>query len=210
MAFYTVKTPRWLPRLQPAGLLWRLGNSAPANTVYLTFDDGPHPDVTPKVLALLEKYGAKATFFCVGENVQRYPGIYAQILAGGHRVGNHTQHHKNGWKTDTDSYVADVAEARQYIDSPLFRPPYGRIRKAQAAQLQQQGYRIVMWEVLAGDFDATQTAKQCAVRILRHSKGGSIIVLHDSLKSAPRCLPALELVLRTFRRRGIGSAVLPE
>jgi peptidoglycan/xylan/chitin deacetylase (PgdA/CDA1 family) len=209
MTFYTVKTPRWLPPLQPAGLLWRLGNSAPAKTVYLTFDDGPHPDVTPQVLELLQRYDAKATFFCVGQNVERYPEIYAQIHAGGHRVGNHTQHHKNGWKSDTEAYLKDVAEARQFIDSPLFRPPYGRIRKAQASKLQQEDYQIVMWEVLAGDFDAAQTAKQCAARILRHSGRGSIIVLHDSLKSAPRCLPALELVLRAFRRRGIVSAVLP-
>ena len=210
MSFYTVKTPRWLPRMQPSGLLWQLGRSAPASTVYLTFDDGPHPDVTPLVLDLLYRYGAKATFFCVGENVLRYGEIYEQILAGGHRVGNHTQHHKNGWKTDTESYLNDVAAARQHIDSPLFRPPYGRICKAQATRLQQQGYHIIMWDILAGDFDAAQTAKQCAARILRHSRQGSIIVLHDSLKSAPRCLLALELVLRAFRRRGIVSAALPE
>ena len=210
MTFYTVKTPRWLPRLQPAGLLWKIPNAGLPHIVYLTFDDGPHPEVTPKVLELLARYGAKATFFCVGQNVQRYPEVYAQILAGGHRVGNHTQHHKNGWKTPTQAYVREVAEARQYIDSPLFRPPYGRICKAQALQLQQQGYRIVMWSVLAGDFDAAQTAKQCAARILKHSKGGSIIVLHDSLKSAPRCLPALELVLRTFQKQGLVSAALPE
>ncbi len=210
MRTYTVKTPRWLPRLQPKGLVWRLEKEVPANTVYLTFDDGPHPGVTPQVLELLQRYGAKATFFCVGENVLRYPEIYAQILAGGHHVGNHTQHHRNGWKTDTESYLNEVAEARQYIPSTLFRPPYGRICKAQAVQLQQQGYRIVMWDVLAGDFDAGQTAKQCAARILRHSRQGSIIVLHDSLKSAPRCLPALELVLRAFRRRGIVCAALPQ
>jgi peptidoglycan/xylan/chitin deacetylase (PgdA/CDA1 family) len=200
---YAVKTPRFLPLLQPKGLIWN-GKAALSGTgLYLTFDDGPHPQITPQVLALLRKYNAKATFFCVGENAAAFPEVVAQILADGHTLGNHTHNHLNGWKTPTREYIANTLKAAEAIETGWFRPPYGRIRAAQAQYLQQQGFRVVMWDVLSCDFDPQYGPRDCARFVIRHAQGGSIVVFHDSLKAAPRCLPALELVLRYYHRRQV-------
>lgn len=201
MRLYAVKTPRILPFLQPKGLIWNAGNELPKDAIYLTFDDGPHPEITPQVLALLRKYNAKATFFCVGENAARFPEILAQITAEGHTLGNHTHNHLNGWKTPTRTYVANAIEAAQALPTGWFRPPYGRIRAAQAFYLQQNGFRVVMWDVLSCDFDPQYSARECARFVIRHARPGSIVVFHDSPKSAPRCLPALEMVLRYYHNK---------
>ena len=182
--------------------IWNL--SRRKHAVYLTFDDGPHPVITPWVLAQLKAYNAKATFFCVGENVATYTDVYRRIIEEGHAVGNHTQHHLNGWKTAAESYLADVEEARRFIRSPLFRPPYGRIKKVQAdgvKKLLGPQTKIIMWDVLSCDFDISFSKEQCLKNVLQHARAGSIIVFHDSEKAAPNLQYALPVVLRQLAKK---------
>jgi peptidoglycan/xylan/chitin deacetylase (PgdA/CDA1 family) len=150
--FYPVKTPWWLKLLYP-GCIWEMPEDDHA--VYLTFDDGPDPVVTPYVLDMLAEYRVKATFFCIGKNVALYPGIYDRILTEGHTVGNHTQNHLSGWKVTDEAYLKDILEASRYIRTDLFRPPYGRATRFQMKCLRESGMRlkIIMWSVLSGDFD---------------------------------------------------------
>jgi len=154
--------------------------------VYLSFDDGPHPVATPFVLDLLKKYQAKATFFCIGKNVAAYPDIYRRILDEGHAVGNHTHNHLNGWKTKDAVYLADISEAGKHIDSPLFRPPYGRITSFQAKHIakamKNEKARVIMWDVLSGDFDESLSPQQCSENVVLNAGKGSVIVFHDSEK----------------------------
>ncbi|HJS54292.1 MAG TPA: polysaccharide deacetylase family protein, partial [Chitinophagaceae bacterium] len=174
--------------------------------LYLTFDDGPHPVITPFVLRQLRRYNASGTFFCIGKNVVAYNEIYEQILNGGHSVGNHTYNHLNGWKTDNDTYLKDVSEASKVIDSPLFRPCYGRITKFQANHLKQvmngKDPRIVMWDVLSGDFDTECSPQQCLANVILASVPGSIIVFHDSEKAFPRLEYTLPRILDYFSKKG--------
>jgi peptidoglycan-N-acetylglucosamine deacetylase len=146
---YFARTPVWLQWTLP-WYTWRVRTAK--KVVFLTFDDGPIPEVTPWVLEMLEKYAARATFFCVGDNVQRHPGIYRQILAAGHAVGNHTFHHVNGWQTDNAAYLGEVAQCAAVVDSRLFRPPYGRLRRRQRRQLQRQYDVILCDEQCASGF----------------------------------------------------------
>jgi peptidoglycan/xylan/chitin deacetylase (PgdA/CDA1 family) len=200
---YFIKTPWLLKRLFPR-YLW----DAPVDgrAVYLTFDDGPHPEVTPWVLDQLAAYDAKATFFCIGKNVLQHPAIFERILAEGHAVGNHTHNHLNGWKTDAATYLANVREAAGPIGARLFRPPYGRIRGQQARGIKsamgREDAQVVMWDVLSADFDHSISPQQCAQNVLRNTVPGSIIVFHDSEKAAPNLRGALPVVLREFRERG--------
>lgn len=175
-------------------LLWQYAST---DSVYLTFDDGPVPEATPYVLEALAEYGAKATFFCVGDNVRKYPMLYQQIIEEGHAVGNHTYHHKNGWKTDTSQYLQDVAAAAAVIDSPYFRPPYGKLRPTQMKMLAKD-YSIVMWDVLSGDYDPKRTPEQCLQTVVQYSKPGSIIVFHDSVKAIATLKIVLPQVLQAF------------
>jgi peptidoglycan-N-acetylglucosamine deacetylase len=193
---YFIKTP-WLAKKLFNQYIWNLPRNERA--VYLTFDDGPHPTITPWVLEQLKQYNAHATFFCVGENVSQYPAVYQRILAEGHAVGNHTQHHPNGWHTATEAYLADVREGAQHIQSSLFRPPYGRIRKEQAKGVKAllgSNTKIIMWDVLSCDFDPTFSKAQCLKNVLKHAEAGSIIVFHDSEKAAPNMQYALPVVLQ--------------
>jgi peptidoglycan/xylan/chitin deacetylase (PgdA/CDA1 family) len=205
--FYLVKTPWWLKKIYP-GLVWQM--PAEEKTIYLSFDDGPHPEITPFVLEQLKRYDARATFFCIGKNVNEYPQIYRQILMEGHRVGNHTQNHLNGWKVGDDRYIANVLEAAKYIDSDLFRPPYGRIGALQSRLLREApyNYKIVMWEVLSGDFDLSLNAQQCAENVTRRARAGSIVVFHDSEKAFDRLKDALPLVLEYFAGKGYKFAAI--
>ena len=205
--FYLVKTPWWLKKIYP-GLVWRMPGEE--KMVYLSFDDGPHPEITPFVLEQLKRYGASATFFCIGKNVNAYPQIYRQILLEGHRVGNHTQNHLNGWKVADDRYIENVREAAKYVDSELFRPPYGRIGALQAKVLKGApfNYRIVMWDVLSGDFDVSLDAQRCARNVTRHAGPGSIVVFHDSEKAFDRLRDALPVVLEHFSEKGYRFGVI--
>lgn len=193
-----VTVPVFLRIFYPS-LLWQM--PAGNQTLYLTFDDGPHPEITPKVLDLLDQYQAKATFFCVGENVERFPQTYAEILNKGHRTGNHTMNHLNGWKTNLNLYYENVNECRKLVDSDLLRPPYGRITPAQIQALKKE-YNIVMWSVLSYDFDTETTPEQCLNYVIEHAEDGAIIVFHDSEKSARNMLAALPEVLSYYHSNG--------
>lgn len=175
------------------------------NKMYLSFDDGPHPEITSWVLDTLKEFGAKATFFCVGENVVKYPEIYRRIIMEGHAVGNHTYNHLNGWKTNDDIYLNNISEAKKHIDSNLFRPPYGKITSFQAKQLKEIKYnlKIVMWSILSGDFDKNVEPEKCAENVLLNAKTGSIVVFHDSEKAVRNLKYALPKVLGYFKERGI-------
>ena len=199
--FYLVKTPWWLKRIY-SRLIWSI--PAKERVLYLTFDDGPNPLATPFVLDELKKYDAAATFFCIGKNVEEYPNIYRRILMEGHRVGNHTHNHLNGWKTDDRKYLENIRSAARLIDSNLFRPPYGRIGNLQSAMLRGEpfNYKIIMWEVLSGDFDAELNGQQCMRNVVRHARRGSVVVFHDSEKAWNRLRVALPAVLEHFHKKG--------
>ena len=170
--------------------------------IYLSFDDGPHPVATPFVLDQLAAYGAKASFFCIGKNVAAEPAIYQRILDEGHTIGNHTHQHLNGWKTPDADYLADAMKAAENIRSDLFRPPYGRIKRSQARQLQKRGMRIIMWDVLSADFDTDLTPQASLSYVLYHTKPGSIVLFHDSEKAWERMSVALPAVLKHFTSEG--------
>jgi peptidoglycan-N-acetylglucosamine deacetylase len=194
----TASVPIFLRMFYPS-LLWSMpqGNKQ----LYLTFDDGPHPEITPRVLDLLAKYDARATFFCVGENVAGNPKTYQQILDAGHLTGNHTYNHLNGWKTPLKEYYDSTNKCRELVDSIYFRPPYGRINPCQIQTLKKE-YTIVMWSVLSYDYDHETSAEQCLDYVMRHTNDGAIIVFHDSEKAAPNLFKTLPLVLDHFTKEG--------
>lgn len=199
---YLIQTPALLRALGPAAAEWQMPVSAAWPAVYLTFDDGPHPLATPFVLDQLSQYEAKATFFCIGKNVVEQPDLYRRILDEGHAVGNHTHNHLKGWTTKTKTYIENTLEAAKYIDSKLFRPPYGRIKRMQASQLQQMGYRIIMWNLLSADFDTALEPVRCLENVVFHLKPGDIVVFHDSQKAWDRMSYALPRVLEHCRKNG--------
>lgn len=198
---YLVKTPGWLRLLYP-GCTWQM--PAGQQTLYLTFDDGPHPVVTPFVLETLKNFNAKATFFCIGNNVAAQPHLYQRLLDEGHSVGNHTHNHVNGWKTPAADYVADYQLAAQHISSTLFRPPYGRISRRQIKQLKITfpGIHIIMWDVLSGDWEPHLSPEKCFGQTVRAVRDGSIIVFHDSEKAFERMRYALPRLLERFTQAG--------
>jgi peptidoglycan/xylan/chitin deacetylase (PgdA/CDA1 family) len=205
---YFIRVPppvRWLfPQY-----LWRM--PADGRKVYLTFDDGPHPEITPWVLRQLAAFGAKATFFCIGKNVALFPDVYAELINAGHAVGNHTLNHLNGWKVPTEAYVADAVAAQTYISSSLFRPPYGRIRRGQAKGIKKAmgpDVKIVMWDVLSGDFDASFSPQRCLQNVLNNIKPGSVVVFHDSEKAAKNMKAALPQVLAYCKEKAYVCAAL--
>lgn len=196
---YFVKAPSILKKLYPEELIW---NQDSKDTVYLTFDDGPHPVATPFVLNELAKYKAKATFFCIGKNVTTHADIYNRIVESGHSVGNHTENHLNGWKTNTKKYLQNIEMASHHIQSGLFRPPYGRIRRKQADRIKKLGFNIVMWDVLCGDFDTKISPEKCWENISSNIEPGSIIVFHDSNKAWDRMKFALPKTLSYCNQKG--------
>jgi peptidoglycan-N-acetylglucosamine deacetylase len=204
--FYFVKTPWWLRKMYDS-YTWRVNRKGEeGKTLYLTFDDGPHPVATPFVLQQLKKYNAIGTFFCIGKNVVAHPEIYRQIISEGHAIGNHTYNHLNGWKTNDEMYMKDVSAAAQHIDSHLFRPPYGRITSFQAknlkAAMKGKTPKVIMWDVLSADFDVDVTPRESAANVLLNARSGSIVVFHDSEKAFPRLEYALPRVLEHFSRDG--------
>ncbi|MGQ0738626.1 MAG: polysaccharide deacetylase family protein [Bacteroidota bacterium] len=196
-----VKTPFWLKKLYP-GCLWDMPQKE--KTLYFTFDDGPHPLITSFVLGELKKYNAKATFFCIGDNVVKYPEVFQRIIDEGHAAGNHTHRHINGWKTTDREYIEDIKEAARHIQSNLFRPPYGRIKRSQINRLHKTnpGQKIVMWNILAGDWVPDLSPEKCYKRIIDRITNGDIIVLHESHKAWDRMSYCLPRLLEDFSRQG--------
>ncbi|MBC7891928.1 MAG: polysaccharide deacetylase family protein [Sphingobacteriaceae bacterium] len=187
--------------------IWRM--PASEETIYLTFDDGPIPDVTEWVLEQLDAFGAKATFFCIGDNVVKNPSVFEKVRAGGHTVGNHTFNHLNGWKTDEATYLTNFEECQRVLpDTTLFRPPYGRITRPQARTVRRT-HRVVMWDVLSGDFSTELSPEVVLQKTLKHSKPGSIVLFHDSLKARRTMQYALPRVLSHFSERGFRFKAIP-
>ncbi|MDB5015314.1 MAG: polysaccharide deacetylase family protein [Mucilaginibacter sp.] len=198
---YLVKTPWLLKKLYP-NLMWNSGDNP--RSIFLTFDDGPIPIVTPFVLNILKQYNAKATFFCIGDNVRKHPDVFEQVKNEGHSIGNHTFNHLKGWKTDDKTYLDNFLQADKLLDSQLFRPPYGRIKASQVKLLQnaKPGIKIVMWNVLSGDFDSSLKSEKCLQNVLKHTKSGDIVLFHDSLKAKERMEYALPRAMEYWSKGG--------
>lgn len=194
-----------LPALFFPSLIWRVKTRS--KLIYLTFDDGPVPEVTPQVLDILDAFGWKATFFCVGENVFRYPDLYQEILARGHRTGNHSYNHIRGFRYATEEYVQNVKKASGMIQSKLFRPPHGRIKLAQLKALRKE-YDIVMWDVITYDYDRGRSPERILKTIRRNLRKGSVVVFHDSLKAKENVLEVLPKALAFWQSKGYGCALL--
>ncbi len=190
-----------------ASAVWRIPTSE--KKIFLTFDDGPVPEITPRVLSELKKYNAKATFFCVGANANKHPDILSRILADGHSVGNHTYDHLNGWRSKTKDYVENVrkfdAAIQRLNPNPegviLFRPPYGRMKRTQYAWLNTR-YAVIMWDVLSGDFDAGTSEERCLKNVLSRTREGSVVVFHDSIKAKKNLFYTLPRFLEHFSGNG--------
>lgn len=195
---YFIRPPYALQKLYSKAL-WRVPTKD--KVVYLTFDDGPVPEVTSWVLDLLKQKKIPATFFCVGNNVQKHPELYQQILNDGHAVGNHTHNHLNGWQTHTPAYIRNTLMCAEQVQSHLFRPPYGRIKKNQLGILGSR-FKIVMWDVLSGDFDTNISPSQCLRNCIKYTREGSIVVFHDSVKSWSNVSYALPLYLDYCLEKG--------
>lgn len=183
-----IERPPLLYRALFPGAHWRFNTQE--KVIYLTFDDGPIPEVTPWVLDLLDRYNIKATFFCVADNVRKYPEVYQEVLKRGHLTGNHTFHHLQGIKTLSKNFIRDVKEANKLIDSKLFRPPHGHMRIPQFFFLKKE-YKIIMWDVVTRDYSRLMTGEQVFNNIKKYTRKGSIIVFHDSLKAEDKMKEAL-------------------
>jgi len=199
MSLTPVKTPVLLKKMFP-NYIWDI--STESNDIYITFDDGPTPDVTDQVLDELKKFDAKATFFVVGENAKKYPKLLKRIEAEGHVLGNHTNNHIKGWKTKTKNYLNNVEKASKIIDSNLFRPPYGQLKPKQGKKLIEEGYNIIMWNVLSLDWDNSISKEACLNNVISKTTKGSIIVFHDSIKASKNMLFALPKALEYFSKLG--------
>ncbi len=222
MNTYFVKTPNFIPRLF-RNQVWRF--SSEEKNIYLTFDDGPTPEITHWVLDTLEEYNAKATFFCIGKNIEQHPEIFQNILEQGHSVGNHTYNHEKGWKTATEVYMQSILKTETLIrkfrssipksrnksqtlnlvpqtSNLLFRPPYGKIKPSQTKRLLENNYQLIMWSVLSGDFDTAIDANKCLENVIKNTNNGSILVFHDSVKAFDKLQTVLPKVLAHFCNKG--------
>ena len=206
--FYFFKIPTFLHKLYPS-YLWEMPTNPKA--IYLTFDDGPTPEVTDWVLKTLKEYNAKATFFCEGQNVKKHPTLFKKLVASEHRVGNHSFSHPNGWVTNNASYLADIKKATEIMEKvlkkeklteKLFRPPYGKIKHKQAKALKKLGYKIVMIDVISGDFDQSLHPEKSLEKLLKYTKPGSIVVFHDSNKALRILKSVLPKVLQIWSKQG--------
>jgi len=215
MYFYWVKTTALIKKFF-SNYIWDIPNSG--KTVYLTFDDGPTPDISYWILDQLRENGIKATFFCVGENLKRYPEISQKILEEGHIIANHTYTHPCGWTTDTEKYIEDtllceeeirkqMAEfspqtAGRHLPCNLFRPPYGKLTPTQSKILRKMGYKIIMWDVLTADFLPEVSEEECLANVNKNATSGSIIVFHDNPKASKDLKYALPRAIKFLKEQG--------
>ena len=195
-----IERPPWFYRKLFPGSVWRLPAEEPC--VYITFDDGPNALTTPRLLRLLDRLAVPATFFCVGDNVRRYPEHYRDILAAGHAAGNHTYHHIRGLRLPASAYMSDVQLAAELIHSRLFRPPHGRLTPAQQSALRAAGYQLIMFDVVTRDYNPRLSSDEVVHIATRYARNGSLIVFHDSPKAAPRLFDALPRVVTWLRTAG--------
>ncbi len=214
MNFTPTTTPQVVRSLFPS-LVWDIPSNA-EKTIYLTFDDGPTPEITEWTLDQLRQYNAQATFFCIGKNVEDHPKIFQKILQQGHGIGNHTQNHVKGWKTRTEDYIDNIStcnntfELQNIKGTKLFRPPYGQIKPNQIKALKKNHYKIVMWSVLSIDWDQSVSKEKCLKNVIDNTTSGSIVVFHDSKKAAKNMQYALPKVLEHFSRKGYLFKRIPE
>jgi peptidoglycan/xylan/chitin deacetylase (PgdA/CDA1 family) len=191
---FLIRPPKIIRQLYKQSV-WRNEQKKP--TIYLTFDDGPIPELTPWVLDILKKYHVKATFFCVGENVKKFPDIYKRIIDEGHQTGNHTQNHLKGWKTKTQLYLSNVEECQTQVKSKLFRPPYGRLKLSQF-KLISKAYQVIFWDVLSHDYSSKITPEKCLQNSIKYTRNGSIIVFHDNIKAEKNLKHTLPIYINHF------------
>jgi peptidoglycan-N-acetylglucosamine deacetylase len=209
MGFYWTKT-NWFIKKIFSNYVWDIPNDT--NKVYLTFDDGPTPKITEWVLAELKKHNAKATFFCIGKNIEKHPEIFRKVIDNGHSIGNHTHNHENGWKTPVAEYLENTKRCENAIlnlqskicnlKSKIFRPPYGKIKASQSRKLRKLGYKIIMWDVLSGDFDTTISPDECLKNSISNVTSGSIIIFHDSEKAFQNLEYTLPKALKFLSEKG--------
>lgn len=203
MSFYWIKTNALIKKIF-SNYIWDVSNTE--NKIYLTFDDGPIPEITEWVLEELKKHEAKATFFCIGHNIQKHPEIFEKVIREGHSVGNHTFNHLNGWKTSTKEYIENSSQwsvvSGRVPNCHLFRPPYGKIKTSQSKKLRQLGYKIIMWDILSADYDTAISPEKCLENVLQNVKSGSIIVFHDSIKAFPNLEYTLPKALKYWEAKG--------
>ena len=216
MSFYWIKTNALIKKIF-SNYVWDVSNSE--NKIYLTFDDGPTPEITEWVLEELKKHNAKATFFCIGNNIEKYPDVFEKVINEGHSIGNHTFNHLNGWKTATEDYLentklckeqilksnpsnSELAKQIYNLKSAIFRPPYGKIKLSQSKKLRQLGYKIIMWDVLSADFDTSISKKKCLDNVIKNTESGSIIVFHDSVKAFANLEYSLPKALKYWAAKG--------
>lgn len=190
--------PNFIRKVYPS-LTWKVLTKK--KEIFLTFDDGPTPEVTQAVLKMLAKYNAKASFFCLGKNIEEHPVLFQEVVSSGHSIGNHTYNHKNGWKNTTEEFLHDVGCFEEVYNSNLFRPPYGRMKSSQIKLLKNR-YEIVMWSILSQDYDENISREKCAELACGHWEKGSIIVFHDSVKAEANMIYALEEVLKKAEKEG--------
>lgn len=195
---FLAKSPRIIKKYY-SKLVWDIPNTE--NKIYLTFDDGPIPEITEWVLGVLNKYNIKATFFCIGHNIEKHPQVFKQIKKEGHTVGNHSFNHLNGWKTKDDVYLKNITKCQTLTNTNLLRPPYGRIKKSQIESL-VNNYKIIMWDVLSGDFDEKTTPQKCYNNVIKNTKTGSIIVFHDSVKALENLKQTLPKTIEYLLEKG--------
>ncbi len=200
---FPVKPPLYIHKLAKK-FVWNVKND---DAIYLTFDDGPTENITSEILQILKQKDVKATFFCIGRNVERYPDIYKKIIDCGHKTGNHTYSHLNGWKTKFDEYIHDVELASDFIKSNLFRPPYGRIKPKQF-NFASKKFKIIMWDVLSGDYNKNISPETCLNNVINNVKPGSIIVFHDSIKAYKNMIYTLPKVIDILKNKNYKFAVL--
>ena len=204
MNLVPIKTPSVVKKMFP-NYTWSIPTTE--DVIYLTFDDGPTPEITEWTLQQLKKFNAKATFFCIGNNVEKYPDVFKSVIDHGHAIGNHTHDHLKGWKTLTKDYIENVLKAHSVINNKvsgnkLFRPPYGRIKPKQGKQLKELGYQIIMWDVISFDWDKEISNEKCLENVIKNSDKGSIIVFHDSVKASKNMKYALPKVLEYYSKLG--------